>query len=140
MEGCKEILKKKGINPSYQRIKILEYLQGNTSHPTVEMIYRDLSPKIPTLSKTTIYNTLKLFAEKEIVSLLVINQTEIRVDPNIVAHAHFFCINCSKIYDMDLNRSIFDLVNKEVEEKGFKLKETHITLKGVCRECSQKTA
>lgn len=140
MESCKEILKRKGINPSYQRIKIFEYLQGNTNHPTVEMIYKDLSPKIPTLSKTTIYNTLKLFAEKELVSLLVINQTEIRVDPNIALHAHLFCTNCNKIYDVTLDESAFKIINKDFKEKGFQVKEIQITLKGICKECIQRSA
>ncbi|MDK2871952.1 MAG: Fur family transcriptional regulator, peroxide stress response regulator [bacterium] len=133
----KEILKSKGINPSYQRIKILEYLQGNKSHPTVEMIYKDLAPKIPTLSKTTIYNTLKLFAEKGLVSLLVIDQAEIRVDPNVSYHAHFLCTNCNRISDIDLDADFFNSVRERVASSGYSVSEIQITLKGVCKECSK---
>ena len=49
-------LKKRNIRPSYQRLKILEYLMKERYHPTVEDIYFDLL-KSPTLSKSTIYNT-----------------------------------------------------------------------------------
>lgn len=57
-------LKEHGIKPSYQRMKVFQYLVDNHNHPTVDMIYKALCPEIPTLSKTTVYNTLNLFVEK----------------------------------------------------------------------------
>ena len=54
-EQAIERLKSLGIRPSEQRIVILEYLLGHRTHPTVETIYSELSPKMPTLSKTTVY-------------------------------------------------------------------------------------
>ena len=52
------------IKPSLQRLAIYSYLLEKKNHPTVDMIYSDLHPSMPTLSKTTVYNTLKLFIEK----------------------------------------------------------------------------
>ena len=48
-----------GIKPTYQRIVILDYLENNLIHPTVDDIYNYLAPKLTTLSRTTIYNTVK---------------------------------------------------------------------------------
>ena len=45
-----------------QRIAIMEYLMDNPIHPSADDIYTALSPSMPTLSKTTVYNTLKLFS------------------------------------------------------------------------------
>jgi Fur family peroxide stress response transcriptional regulator len=59
-EDLKEKLKKKNINLSYQRLKVLEYLTQVRTHPTVDQIFTDLQKDISTLSKTTVYNTLKL--------------------------------------------------------------------------------
>ena len=56
-----EYLQSYGIKPSLQRIAIMEYLIENRIHPTVEDIYEALYIKVPTLSKTTVYNTIKLF-------------------------------------------------------------------------------
>ncbi|HPK44931.1 MAG TPA: transcriptional repressor, partial [Spirochaetota bacterium] len=64
MEQYKHYLESKGISPSYQRLKILEYLDQNRSHPTVDEIYSALLPLIPTLSKTTVYNTVSLFVQQ----------------------------------------------------------------------------
>ena len=59
-------LKNHDIKPSYQRMKIFQYLLDNHVHPTVDTIYKALCPEIPTLSKTTVYNTLNLFVEKKV--------------------------------------------------------------------------
>ena len=42
-----------------QRIAIMEYLMEHRTHPSADEIYTALSPSMPTLSKTTVYNTLK---------------------------------------------------------------------------------
>lgn len=39
------------------------YLLKNHTHPTVDEVYVALCKVIPTLSKTTVYNTLRLFSE-----------------------------------------------------------------------------
>ena len=47
------------IKPSVQRIAIMQYLMEYPVHPSADDIYTALSPSMPTLSKTTVYNTLK---------------------------------------------------------------------------------
>ena len=54
IENVGEYLKSHDIKPSYQRIKIFEYLVEHKNHPTVDMIYKALVDEIPTLSKTTV--------------------------------------------------------------------------------------
>ena len=51
------------IKPSVQRIAIMDYLLAHKTHPSIDEIYLALCKDIPTLSKTTVYNTLKLFVE-----------------------------------------------------------------------------
>jgi Fe2+ or Zn2+ uptake regulation protein len=41
-----------------QRIAILDYLEGNKSHPSAEDIYRAVAKQFRTMSKATVYNTL----------------------------------------------------------------------------------
>ena len=56
IENVGEYLKKNGIKPSVQRMKIFQYLLDHHTHPTVDDIFQNLSPEMPTLSKTTVYN------------------------------------------------------------------------------------
>jgi len=49
IEALKNTLKEKGIKPTYQRLKILDYMSQNIrNHPTVDMIYAELAKEIPT--------------------------------------------------------------------------------------------
>lgn len=122
------------IKPSVQRIKIFEYLHNNRNHPTVDNIYCDLANEIPTLSKTTVYNTLKLFIENGITSALTIDGNEIRYDAVMKEHAHFKCRTCNRIYDIEINN--LELKNSQLA--GFKVGETNIHLIGKCKICLTK--
>jgi len=131
MKNIIEVLKEYDIAPSMQRIKILEYLQNYKIHPTADMIYQALEDEIPTLSKTTVYNTLKTFTEKGILVALSLFENEVRYEYNTYPHIHFKCIKCNKIYDMDKS---FDLYKDDIIN-GHKVIEHHVNLKGVCKEC-----
>lgn len=132
MEQYKQYLEEKGISPSYQRLKILEYLDQNRTHPTVDEIYTALVPHIPTLSKTTVYNTLSLFVHEGLASMLVLDNVEARFDITVQLHGHFTCKNCGKVYDLDITR----YVNMPESIDGHTVEQYQITLKGICKDCS----
>ena len=66
------------IKPSVIRIMIYDFLKGTKSHPTVDDIYQHILPEAPTLSRTTVYNSVKLFSEKGIVKILPIDGVQVR--------------------------------------------------------------
>ncbi|MBR8701403.1 Transcriptional regulator PerR [Fusobacterium sp. DD29] len=134
IENIGEYLKKHEIKPSYQRIKIFQYLEDNKNHPTVDMIYKALCPQIPTLSKTTVYNTLNLFIEKKIVNIIVIEENETRYDSIVSVHGHFKCDKCGKIYDIDIDERA---LGKDFLDT-YDIKEQHYYFKGTCEECLKK--
>ncbi len=120
-----------GIKPSQQRIAIMDYLLSHCTHPSVEAIYAELNTVMPTLSRTTIYNTLKLFAEQGAVQMLTIDGKNVCYDGNTSRHAHFLCKKCGKIYDLPLDASLAMAAGME----GHAVSEVHQYYKGVCREC-----
>jgi Fur family transcriptional regulator, peroxide stress response regulator len=128
---CSEYLRKNGIKPSFQRIKIFDYLVNNPVHPTVDTIYRSLVNEIPTLSKTTVYNTMSLFIEQGIVQLITIEDNEVRYDADTSVHGHFKCTACQKVLDFHVDAG--DISYKGIE--NFDIIEQHIYLKGVCGTC-----
>ena len=126
-----EILKKNGIKPSYHRMKILEYLLSEQHHPTVEEIYTNLVKEVPTLSKTTVYNTLNLFIQMELIRRIAIEDNETRYDATVSSHGHFKCLQCKKIFDfaIDVERiSAPELVEFDIEEK-------RVYFQGTCPNC-----
>lgn len=134
IENVGEYLKSHDIKPSYQRIKIFEYLISNKNHPTVDMIYRALVGEIPTLSKTTVYNTLNLFIEKQIALVVIIEENETRYDADMGLHGHFKCTHCGDLYDVDI-----DPENINFESlNDFQINEQHLYFKGICKKCLEK--
>ena len=134
MNSIIDILKENDIAPSMQRIKILEYLKSYKTHPTADMIYQALADEMPTLSKTTVYNTLKTFAEKGILVALSLFENEVRYEYNTEPHIHFKCTKCNKIYDLD---KAYDRYDENMID-GHKITEHHVNLKGICIDCLDK--
>ncbi len=123
------------IRPSYQRIGILEYLSSRKTHPTVDEIYNALLKKIPTLSRTTVYNTLNLFLKTGLVCPVTIEDNQARYDIKMHDHGHFQCTSCSTVYDFETD---FDNISKSLPE-GFKVNEKNIYFKGICSKCFNDT-
>ena len=131
VENVGDFLKGHGIKPSYQRVKIYEFLMNTVEHPTVENIYNALNGDIPTLSKTTVYNTLKTFIEKEIAMVITIDENETRFDADTSLHGHFKCEVCHSVYDFDVK---IDDVNQE-DLEGFEIREKQMFYYGICKKC-----
>ena len=75
-----------GIRPSLQRLAIMEYLLTHRTHPTVDDVYSGLCGRISTLSKTTVYNTLRMFAERQVATMITIDDHHVCYDGDIHPH------------------------------------------------------
>lgn len=124
-----------GVKPSLQRLRIYEYIHTNRVHPTVDMIYSSLSPTMPTLSKTTVYNTLKLFVSKGVARAINIEDTETRYDSDMSHHGHFKCKGCGGLFDVMLSKDEIQLSGL----KDFRIDEVQVNFKGYCNVCKPKT-
>ena len=126
-----EKLQTNNIQPSFQRIKMLELLDKKRAHMNVNEIYDELIKEIPTISKTTIYNSLKAFVEKGIVQCLTITPYEMRYDIDTTPHFHLLCKKCGRVFDVDI-RCVY---NEQREIDGHIIEEIHGYFKGICKEC-----
>lgn len=133
MSGIETILRQHDIKPSYVRMRVFDYLKQHLNHPDAESVYQALAPAIPTLSKTTIYNTLHLFVEKGLVTELVLNQQkhyDIRTRP----HAHLQCTECDQVVDLEMTPPYLD----PQSVKDWKLNQAQLTYFGVCTKCQKQ--
>jgi Fur family ferric uptake transcriptional regulator/Fur family peroxide stress response transcriptional regulator len=136
MTAIEIYLKSYDIKPSLQRIAIMDYLRNHKTHPTVDEIYNALVPSIPTLSKTTVYNTLKLFADKKAILSIQIEDKNLRFDGDVSLHAHFICLGCERIFDIQMDELNL-LAKKEIND--LYITETQVYYKGYCKECRKNT-
>ena len=124
-----------GIKPSVQRIAIMEYLLTHKTHPMVDEIHEALVPQLRTLSKTTVYNTLKIFVEQGAVLAIGIEESGMRYDGDISDHMHFKCSCCGDIIDVPQPSALQKQIDDIEVLKGCSVDQTQIYLKGKCSKC-----
>lgn len=130
-EEFKIELKKRNISLSFQRLKVLEYLVQNRCHPTVDQIFTDLQKNISTLSKTTVYNTLRILVEAGLVRVITIEDNETRFDIVVENHGHFKCEACGMIYNFCID--VESLTSKDL--RNFMINDRNVYFKGICPRC-----
>ena len=129
-----EILRKHKLKITPQRLEILKYLDHNKMHPTANDIYTALKKKNPSLSKTTVYNSLDALIQNKIVNELFISKSESRFEFEERMHHHFLCTNCNKIIDIEVE---CPNLGKMLRGKH-KIEEVHGYFKGICDKCLKK--
>lgn len=130
-ESYGSFLEESGIRPSSQRILMLQYLEESKSHPTADKIYVDLSKRLPSISKATVYNNLKLFLNNGIIKEVNIDNSEIHYEMMMDNHAHFVCRKCKKVEDLEISNINIDLSYIS----DYEIESQDIFLRGLCNEC-----
>lgn len=134
MEKYVKLLKEKNLKITPQRILILKYLDTHRMHPTADEIYSSLKKSIPSLSKTTVYNSLDVLKKYGLIQALTICGSEHRYDFIHDMHHHFLCKKCGKITDIDIKCPNI----QKIIDQGYKIDEVHGYFKGICKDCIQK--
>jgi Fe2+ or Zn2+ uptake regulation protein len=124
------------IKVTSQRIRILKFLDRFGDHVDADAIYSALKGHNPSLSKTTVYNTLDLFHEKGLVSVLTISGTEQRYELEQGMHHHLLCSRCGGIYNIDISCPYLGgMIHGE-----HKIEEVHGYFRGICKNCLSAAA
>lgn len=126
----------KGIRPSLQRLAIMDYLIHHPIHPTVDDVYQGLCNKVPTLSRTTVYNTLRMLSDKGAAQMITIDDHRVCYDGNTKSHVHFFCKQCGKVIDL-FEELAPELTGQKIVE-GNIITEEQLYYKGICADCAKK--
>ncbi len=127
----------KSTRMTKQRRTILRVLKGTTVHPTADWIYEQVKKEISNISLGTIYRNLNVLSEMGLIQTLDYGSTYSRYDGNTNNHYHFRCIECDRIFDLQID--IFDKLNQNIEkETAFKVLEHRLEFKGVCSNCQNK--
>ena len=119
------------MRASHQRIRILDFLRTCKGHLSARQVHESLVKELPSLSRTTIYNTLNVLAEKGLVGTVRALGGETRYEYTDRNHCHFFCTSCDTIIDTELMCSHLPAI----ESQGHKVQSVQGCFYGVCKEC-----
>ena len=118
MKDAISILRQCDIQPTPQRIAVVECVFDSKNHPTADDVLSSARKKCPTVSRATVYNTLNLLVEKGLIGMQTIKEGAVVFDPNVQRHHHFIDDDTGDIFDIPWDQL-------EVRGKG-KLKDFEI--------------
>jgi len=128
-------LKKLGLKLTPQRLAILNFLEGNTKHPSAEEIYNQLKPQYPSLSLATVYNTLEVLARAGELQEVRIKADKRHFDPNPLPHGHFLCRICESVHDLEAGTVE---IQTPFNVNGYLVEEFTLYYYGICPECLER--
>ncbi|RKD34264.1 Fur family transcriptional regulator [Thermohalobacter berrensis] len=141
----KNILHKKGYKlTSSRKTVVMFFLRNLNKHFEPLDIYEKLKSQGNSVSLSTIYRTVRILKECDIIEELIYEDKklyELKLFGQKSVHVHFNCLNCDKIKNyIDSNISL-DIISKieEIENKyDFKVENIDILFSGYCKACNVK--
>lgn len=114
-----------------QRRLIHSIICESDRHPTAEMIYQIAKSRMPSIAIGTVYRNLKLMvAAGEIRHIAVYGQPD-RYDKTIANHDHFFCVDCGRVIDCNIE----DLTGYITDRTGIEVLSYELNAYYRCDEC-----
>jgi Fur family transcriptional regulator, ferric uptake regulator len=131
-----QFLEGKDLKLTSQRRTILRQAVRAEGHFTAEDLLRLSKKEDPTVSKATVYRTLELLTESNILQGQDFGEGRKSYERAIGRkhHDHFVCIKCGRILEFE-NDVIEGLQESEAKKAGFKIVYHSLKLFGFCRNC-----
>jgi Fur family peroxide stress response transcriptional regulator len=133
VDNLVEKFKNKRLKITPQRLGIFRILEGNSTHPSAEDVFKEIRENYPTISFTTVYKTLEIMEKMGEILRVTIDEQRKHYDPDTNVHHHIICSKCNKISDIKkeyvkprLPREVLD----EFTPSGYQ-----ISFYGTCKKC-----
>ena len=132
-------LRKSGLRPTKQRIKICEVLfdADKTFHFTIKELVKIIENQANMkVSLATVYNTVHAFIKKGYLKEIPLNSSQSYYDTNVSHHHHFFDVEENKLIDIDQDDVDEIKIRKKIQ--GKKIRSVEVIAKIVSDNQSQK--
>jgi Fur family peroxide stress response transcriptional regulator len=129
-----EALRSKGYKATPQRIAICRFALSSRDHPTAQQVYDDVRKIHPTVSLATVYKTLQVLRNLDLIQELDLPHGQARFDSYMKPHINLICLQCGNIIDLD-DTTALEITSKVAAAARFKPKGQRIDIFGTCRRC-----
>jgi Fur family ferric uptake transcriptional regulator len=133
-------LRKKGYKFTPQRKAILEVVSEHLGeHLSSEEIYDYVKVKYPEIGLATVYRTVQLLVELDVLSKLNLDDGFVRYelndhDEHEHNHHHLICSECGSI--SEVREDLLENIESEIERKyEFQIKDHKLKFFGLCKSC-----
>ena len=133
----REMAAKRGLAVTHQRQVVYEAVIASHGHYSPEDVYAAVGRRIPSISRATVYNNLRLFVERGLLREVSPHAPTLLVDGNLEPHHHLVCSRCKSVQDIAGDFIDFKRLSPHVPH-GFDLTQPVVEVFGLCRRCSAK--
>ena len=144
-EQFKQMLKEKGLKVTNQRLLVLEVLAHHKDqHMTAEDIYDQVKEDYPEIGLATIYRTVQLLLEMQLIDRINLDDGCVRYEIGDVLegegkhhHHHLICRTCGKV--LPFKDDLLDELELRIEEEtGFHVIDHELKFFGQCADCKKQ--
>lgn len=139
-ERLDDFVRRKGLRRTQQREFIIKSAFSKDEHFTAEELYDRVRKTNNHISRATVYRTLGLLLEAELLRQIDLGDNQTTYDPNFLdkpSHNHLVCIDCGRVVEFE--DAHIDLLNDCVARRlGFKPARQTLKIEANCEQLRNK--
>ncbi len=137
--SIRQMLRQRGLRATPQRLLVLQILEDVGEHLDAENIWLRGKDYDPSLSLATVYRTLHLLEENDLVSQRYFSRDHKKeyYELQKEEHYHFTCQRCGKVIEIHTPR-IEQARQELAKELGLVFTHACICFEGYCSSCAQE--
>lgn len=130
-----EALRSKGYKATPQRIAICRIVLNSGAHPSAQQVYDEVKKIHPTVSLATVYKTLEVLRDLDLVQEINFPKGQARFDSYMNPHINLICLKCCSITDLD-DVTVKEITREVAAATKFKPTGQRVDVYGICQKCS----
>ena len=138
-----DFLKARGQRQTTERFAVLNSLYASGDHLNADTLYAHLKADGESVSRATVYNTLELLIECDLVVKHQFGKTQARYERSFAywQHDHLLCIDCGEIFEF-CDPRLQSIQETVAEIYGFEIAQHALNMYGHCRRegCENRKA
>jgi Fur family ferric uptake transcriptional regulator len=131
-----DFIRRKGLRRTKPRDAVFKAAFAKDEHFTADELYERVRKADSDTSRATVYRTLALMVEAELLREIDLGDDQTTYDPNFLnkpAHNHLVCIDCGRVVEFEDER--VESLNAEVTCKlGFKAVRQTLKIEATCEQ------
>lgn len=131
-----EFIRHKGLRRTKPRDTVLRAVFARDEHFTADELYERVRKSDASTSRATVYRTLALLVEGELLREIDLGDNQTTYDPNFLnkpAHNHLVCIDCGRVVEFE--DAAVTALNAEVTRRlGFKALRQTLKIEVACEQ------
>jgi Fur family ferric uptake transcriptional regulator len=139
-ERLDEFIRRKGLRRTSQRDAVIGTAFSKDEHFSAEELYGRVRKNHPDVSRATVYRTLSLLVEADLLRAIDLGDNQTTYDPNFLdkpSHNHLLCIDCGRVVEFE--DAHIDLLNDCVTRRlGFKPVRQSLKIEASCEQLRLK--